>query len=336
MVAKAQQTQPSGDGSRWAEEQLQETKARLHKLENELDQVLKQIRSVDADVRTLTETVSSSGDASVAVDKLREDVRQQTDGLERQRDRHSELADHVEQTLRQGRSEAGRDRQELSTISKQIEGIDRGIQTYESRIQALEEAMRHGEEQMAGLRLFEQGLERSITELATKAGKTDEAANRIGAEATKLAGQIEKLQQQDERSQERTALLQEQVGRLLERVSNLEDIAELSKEAGDLIERGKLEREKLSQRLNVIDRIAEEATERVQAVQQATALTEQRSQNQAAALTEVATRLQELDEQTGAELRKIIKVTLTQRRRQVEALSQEIRDLSKGESKTES
>ena len=130
--------------------------------------------------------------------------------------------------------------------------------------------------------------------------------------------------------------MQEQVGRLLERVSNLEDIAELSKEVGDLIERGKFEREQLSQRLNIIDRIAEEATERVQAVQQATALTEQRSQNQAAALTEVATRLQELDEQTGAELRKIIKVTLTQRRRQVEALSQEIRDLSKGESKTES
>jgi chromosome segregation ATPase len=305
-------------------------------LENELDQVLKHIRSVDADVRTLTETLSSSGDASVAVDKLREEVRQQGDGLERQKDRHNELANHVDKTLRERRSEAGRDRQELSAISKQIEGVERGIQTYDARIQALEEAMRHDEEQIAGVRLFEQGLERSITELATKVGKTDEAANRIGEEATQLVGRIEKREQEDDRSRERTALLQEQVKRLLERVSKLEDIAELSKEVGELIERASFERDQLSQRLNIIDRIAEEATERVQVIQQAVAVTEQRSQNQAAALTEVATRLQELEEQTGAELRKIVKVTLTQRRRQVEALSQEIRELGKDEPKTES
>jgi methyl-accepting chemotaxis protein len=184
--------------------------------------------------------------------------------------------------------------------------------------------------------LFEQGLERSIRELATKAGKTDEAVARIGEAATQLAGRIEKREEEDDRSRERMALLQDQVRRLLERVGKLEDIAELSKGVGELIERASFERDQLSQRLNIIDRIAEEATERVQAIQQAVALTEQRSQNQAAALTEVATRLQELEEQTGAELRKIIKVTLTQRRRQVEALAQEIRELGKGEPKTDS
>lgn len=335
-MAKAQRNDPPSGVSQWAEEQLQETKARLHKLENELDQVLKHIWSVDADVRTLTETVSSSGDASVAVDKLREEVRQQTDGLERQRDRHSELANRIDQTLRQRQSEAGRDRQDLSAIAKQIDGVDRGVQKYDVRIQALEEALRHNEEEIAGVKLFEQGLERSNTELVMKAEKTDVAANRIGDEAVRLSGHIEKLEQEGARVQERMTLMQEQVRRLMESVAMLEDLAEFPKEVKELIERASYERDQLSQRINIIDRIAEEATESVQAIQQVVALIEQRSQNQAAELTEVATHLQELDEQTGAELRKIIKVTLTQRRRQVEALSQEIRELGKGEPKTES
>ena len=335
-MAKAQGNDPPVAASRWTEEQLQETKARLHKLENELDQVLKQIWSVDADVRTLTETVSSSRDASVAVDKLREEVREQADGLGRQKDRHNELANHINETLRQRQSEAGRDRQELSAISKQIEGVERGVQKYDARIQALEEALRHKEEEIAGVKLFEQGLERSITELVTKAEKTDQTVNRIGDEEVQLSGHLEKLEQEGAGVQERMAIMQEQVRRLLESVNKLEDIAEFPKEVRELIERASFERDQLSQRLNIIDRIAEEATERVQAIQQAVALIEQRSQHQAAELMEVGTHLQELDEQTGAELRKIIKVTLAQRRRQVEALSQEIRELGKGEPKTES
>ncbi|MFQ5472296.1 MAG: hypothetical protein ACE5FA_05350, partial [Dehalococcoidia bacterium] len=294
------------------------------------------IWSVDADVRTLTETVSSSGDASTAVDKLREELRRQADGLERQKDRHNELANHVDETLRQRRSESGRDRQDLSAISKQIEGVERSTAKYDARIQALDEAMRHNEEQIASVKLFEQGLERSITELVTKAEKADETTNRIGGETAQLFGQLEKLQQEQAQIQERMALMQEQVRRLLERVDKLDDIAEFPNEVKELIERASFERDQLSQRLNIIDRIAEEATERVQAIQQAVALIEQRSHNQAAELTEIARHLQELDEQTGAELRKIIKVTLRQRRRQVEALSQEIRELSKGEPKTQS
>ncbi|MCH8814850.1 MAG: hypothetical protein IH957_07085 [Chloroflexi bacterium] len=335
-MAKAQRNDPPAGASRWAEEQLQETKARLYKLENELDQVLKHLWAVDADVRTLTETVSASGDASVAVGKLREEVREQADGLERQKNQHTELANDINQSLRQRQSEAGRDRQELSAISKQVEGVEREVQKYGGRMQALEEVLRHSEEEIAGVKLFEQGLERSITELVTKAEKTDQAVNRIGDEAVQLSGHLEKLEQEGVLVQERMAIMQEQVRRLLESVDKLDDIAEFPKEVKELIKRASFERDQLSQRLNVIDRIAEEATENVQAIQQAVALIEQRSQNQAAELTEIARHLQELDEQTGAELRKIIKVTLTQRRRQVEALSQEIRELGKGEPKTES
>ncbi len=334
-MAKAQRTEQRESASQWSAEQLQDGKARLHKLENELDQVLKHIWSVDADVRTLTETVSSSANAAVLVEKLREDLRQLGDGLERQHDRQNELANRLEETSRQNHAEAGRDRQELSALARQAEAAERSVQQYDARIQAIEEALRHNEEGIAGAKLFEQGLERSLSDIGTKAEKNDEATNRISDETTHLAGLVEKLEQEDARVHERTALMQEQIRRLLERAEKLEDIAEFPKEAKELLERAAFERDQLSQRINIIDKLTDEATERVRTLTQAVALIEQRSHNQAAQLTEVATQLQELEEQTTAELRKIVKVTLRQRRRQVEALSQEIRELSQGEPKTE-
>jgi chromosome segregation ATPase len=333
-MVKAQRKEEPRSGH-WTEDQLQDTQARLHKLENELDQVLKHVWSVDADVRTLNETVSSSASASLAVDKLREDIRQLSDSLERQQERQNELANRIEESSRQHQAEVGRDRNELSTLAGQVDAAARSAQQYDARIQALDEALRHNENEIAGAKLFEQGLERSLGDIVSKAGKTQEATIRISDESAQLAGQLEKLEQEEARVSERMTLMQDQIKRLLERAEKLDDIAEFPKEVKELVERATFERDQLSQRINIIDKLTSEATERVQALNQAVALIDQRSHNQVAQLTEVATQLQELEELTTTELRKIIKVTLRQRRRQVESLSQEIRELSKGEPKTE-
>ena len=196
--------------------------------------------------------------------------------------------------------------------------------------------MRHNEEAIAGVKLFEQGLERSMTDIVTKVEKTGETTTRVSNEAIQLAGKLETLEQEDARVSERMALMQDQISRLLDRAEKLDDLAELPKEFKDMTERATFERDQLSQRVNIIDKLTEEATDRVRTIAQAVSIIEQRSLNQVAQLTEIMTQLQEFEEQTTAELRKIIRVTLRQRRRQVEALTQEIRELSKGEPKTES
>lgn len=327
----------SGDAAgQWLETQLQEAMARLHKLENELEQALKHVWSVDADVRTLTEAVSSSGAAAIAVDKLREDIRQLGDRMGRLQDRHNELGNRIEEALRQRQSEAGRDRQELGAVAKQLEGIVRGVEKYEARIQALEEGQRHTEDEISSVRLVDQGIERTIGEMATKAERADEAANRISEEVAKLTGYFERLEKQDARSREQLSLMGEQVKRLAEQLDQMEELKDFPKEANDLFARAAHEREQMSQRLNIADRLSTEASDLVKALKQSVALIEQRSHNQGAQLAEMSTRLQELEEQTVSELRKLMKVTLRQRRRQVEALSQEIKELTQGEPKSES
>lgn len=336
MARPQRKEQPGDEGpSQWVEDQLQEAKARLHKLENELDQALKHVWSVDADVRTLTEAVSSSGAATAAVDKLREDIRQLGDRMGRLQDRHNALGNRIDETLRQRQAEAGRDRQELSTVQKQLEAIMRGVEKYESRIQALEEGQRHTEDEISSIRLAHQGLERTIGEIVTKAERSAEAANRTNEEVARLASYLDRLEKQDAKSREQISLMTEQMKRVSEQVDQLEELKDFPKEAKDLFARAAHEREQMSQRINITDRLSTEAADLVKALQQSVALVEQRSHNQGAQLAEMATQLQDIEEQTVSELRKLMKVTLRQRRRQVEALSQEIKELTQGEPKTE-
>lgn len=334
MARTQRQEQPGGAGQ-WVEDQLQETKMRLHKLENELEQALKHVWSVDADVKTLTEAVSSSGAATIAVEKLREDLRQLSDQLGRLQDRQNELGNRIEESLRQRQAEVGRDRQDIGALAKQIDAIDRAVRKYDTRIQSLEEAIRHSEDEVSSLRLFDQGIERSLTEMATKAERSEEAGNRAAEELARLAGQVERIQQEDAKTQERIALLGEQARRLLERVDKLDDLIEFPAEVKELIQRASFEREQLSQRMNIVDRLTTEVTDHLKAMQQTVALIEQRSTNQMAQMTDVASRLQDLEEETTAALKKLVKVTLRQRRRQVEALNQEIKELTQGEPNTE-
>lgn len=336
MTSPQRQEQPDRDNAvRWVEDQLQDTRARLHKLENELDQALKHVWSVDADVRTLTETVSTSGAATVAVEKLREDIRQLTDWMGRVQDRQNEISNRIDEAARQRQSEVGRERQDVAALSKQIETIERNVVKHGTRVQSLEEAVRHTEDEISELRLTGHGLERSLAEMATKVERTEEAANRLGEETARLAAALDRQEREDARASERLALLSEQFRRFSERADKLDELADFPQEVKGLLDRATHEREQLSQRMNIVDKLSTEASDVVKALKQTVALIEQRSNNQLAQLTEMASRLQDLEEQTTADLKKIIKVTLRQRRRQIEALNQEVKELTQGEPKSE-
>ena len=57
MAVKTRDQEPEGPVE-WLENELRDTKARLHKVEGELEQALKQLWSMEAGVRRLTEASS--------------------------------------------------------------------------------------------------------------------------------------------------------------------------------------------------------------------------------------------------------------------------------------
>ncbi len=61
MAVKARDQEPESPVD-WLENELRETKARLHKVEGELDQALKQVWSLEADVRRVAEAFCFASD----------------------------------------------------------------------------------------------------------------------------------------------------------------------------------------------------------------------------------------------------------------------------------
>ncbi len=329
-MAKAQRKEEESPVT-WLEGELRETKARLHKVESELDQALKQVWSMGADVRRLSESLSVSGSSAATLSTVREELRQVHGQVSKLLDRHATLAHRTDEVVRQRQAEGGREAQDMAALTKQIDAASRGVQQFENRMQALEEVARHSEEGVAGERLVGQTLERHLEDLANRLSRTHEATLRLDQETTRAAAELERLDKVDAVIDERTSLVIEQAKRAGERIDKLERVAEFPEEARELLKRANFEREQLSLRLVAIEKIATEVSERTQEFVQGLARLDHRSQAQGAQLVELAGQLRDLSDHTRSQLKWTFQILLRQRRRQLETLSQEIKELSQGE-----
>jgi chromosome segregation ATPase len=330
VAVKARDQEPESPVE-WLETELRDTKARLHKVEGELDQALKQVWSLEADVRRVAEAFSVSGSASAALAALREDVRQLHSQMGKTQDRHSAFANRTEEMFRQRQTETGRDRQELGEVAKQASSLSKSVEHFESRIQSMEEAARRVEEGVAGGRLVDQALERQIEDLSTRTTRAHEAALRIDQDLSRLAAEVEKTAKDDDAAVERARVIQEHIRRLSERVDKLENIAAFPEEARELLQRATFEREQLAQRLLPIERLSAEVSERLHEFLQSLARLDQRTQAHGAELIDLNGQLSELAGFTRGHLKRLTQAQLRQRRRQHEALAQEIKELSQDE-----
>jgi chromosome segregation ATPase len=330
MAVKTQGQEPESPVE-WLENELRESKARLHKVEGELDQALKQVWSMEADVKRLTEAFSVSGATAATIAALREDVRHLHGQIGKIQDRQSALTNRTDEMLRQRQAETGRDRQDLGEVAKQVAALTKSIEHFESRAQALEEASRRVEETVAGGRLADQAFERHLEDLSTRTARAHEAALRIEHEVARVGSELEKVSKDDDAHSERMQLMQEHMRRLSERIDKLESIAAFPEEARELLQRATFEREQLAQRILLIERLSSEVADRLQEFLQSIARLDQRTQTQGAEIVAMAADLNELADQTKAQLKRVLQVQLRQRRRQSEALAQEIKELSQSE-----
>jgi len=330
MPVKARDQEPESPVE-WLENELRETKARLHKVEGELEQALKQVWSLETDIRRVTEAFSVSGSASAALAALREDVRQLHGQIGKTQDRQAALANRTDEMFRQKQTETGRDRQELGELAKQVAGLTKTVEHFEGRVQLLEEMARRVEEGLAGGRLADQALERQLEDLSNRTTRAHEAALRIDQDVSRLASEVDKTAKDDDAQVERFRVIQEHIRRLSERIDKLESVAAFPEEARELIQRANFEREQLVQRILLVERLSAEVTDRLHEFLQNVARLEQRTQAQGSELVDLTGRLSELSDFTRAQLKRSSQLQLRQRRRQHEALAQEIKELGQDE-----
>jgi len=232
----------------WLDEELRQAKAALHKVEHELEQALNQIWNLDSGLRKLEEGSGDSGGTAAALPGIQEEIRQLRSQADKLQDRQNALAGRSEELGRQQQADLERERQERAALLKQAEAAARSVGQFESRIQLLEESLRHVEESVAELRLSHQTLTREIEELTNRSARNLETALRLEHQAAGLAGEIEALQKRDGEIEDRVNLFEERIHRSEERVDKFEQHLSLPLDIKEQLDRGRFERQQLAER----------------------------------------------------------------------------------------
>ena len=322
---------PDSGSTEWLENEVRDTKARLHKVESELAQALKIAWSLDADVQKVVQGVAVSGSVEATLQSFREEVRELSGQLGKVQDRQGQLANRIEQVGKARKAEIGRERYDVGMIAKQVESISRSIDQFDGRMKAFEEVARHIEEEIAGSRLTAQTKERAMEDIQTKSARSHEATMRLDQEFTRFSGELQRLEASSESLADRLSLALEQLHKVMERQEQIEALAGTQEEAKEALQSAAYEREQISHRMAGLEHIATEITERTEEFIKGLARLDQRSQNQASEMMAMAARLEDLTEQTKLALKKVYQTFLRQRRRASESLNQEIKELTHGE-----
>jgi len=315
----------------WLDEELRQAKAALHKVEHELEQALNQIWNLDSGLRKLEESGGGGGGLSAALPGIQEEIRQLRSQADKLQERQNSLAGRSEEIGRQQQADLERERQERAALLKQAEAAARSVGQFESRIQLLEESLRHVDESVAELRLSHQTLAREIEELTNRAARNLEAALRLEHQIDSVAGEIEALHKRDGELEERLNLFEERVRRGEERTDKFEGYLNLPLEIKEQLDRGRFERQQLTERLGKLETSAGDLAERTAEFVQSLARLDQRTQGQAGRMMEIAQDLQQQRETVFDQIKKLVRTMERQRRRQAEALAQEIKELGRSE-----
>lgn len=331
MVKQRSRSESTPGTAEWIDSELREAKARLHKIESDLAQALKQSFGIEAEVRKLMEAMAVSGSVEATLQAFREEVRQLRGQVGKVEDRHSTMSGRIESVINQRQSESSRGQQDLALVTKQMEAANRVIEQFDARVKALEEIARHVEEEVAATRLQNAALDRMMEDTNSRTARTLEATLRLDQEFARFGGQIEKLDKSDESLSERMAAMMEQVRRSTERLDKLETLTTFAEETAEVLQKAAFDREQLTSRVAHVEHLIGEIATSSEEFTLALGRLDQRSQTQLSELNALAARLQDLTDQTKAGLKKVYQVLLRQRRRKSEALNQEIKELTAGE-----
>lgn len=327
MASPRSKTDSVEQNLQWLEEELERTKAQLHKSQSQMDQAVAQVRDMAAAVRRVEDNVGGFAGAASSVTAMQNDMRELKESISRLHDRQTEIATRTEDSIRQRQTDAEQGHNQRTAVGKQLEALDKLAATYDNRLHALDAAVRHLDDEANSLRQLQQSVARQSDEAGLKVGRQQDSLNRLATATERVAADIEGLHKQDDGLAERLRVQQEMIRRSEERVEQVARHLDMLQTLTEQQERMRIEVERQSERLAAVERTLEENTQHLTNVMQGMALLDQRVQTQSGRLLTVSQEMEIHRDQVKEQLTRMIRTLERQRRRQIEAMTQEIKEI---------
>lgn len=327
----AEQVSPtlSGNPTGWVQDQVYQLKGQASQLQEQLAQLQGMVSDLTEQLRKVEATLGVTTQHASQAPHLQDELNQAAALIQQLQDEQAEMRERVAALSRRREEETEREQDSWIDLARRVEQIEREVAGWRDRQTGVEEVGRRFQEGLSLVKSQQQQTEQRLETAETRAARSLEGANRAEHTLTQVEATILAMQREDEAIGERARVAGE-VAHRLESVLNL-NVNELQRLEllGERVELHRAERQRLEDRAARLEKLTEEMRARLdQSEHLQTRLTGQQFGHQ--------TRLEALQEQLAEQkqlvIEQLLKFSGTQerlRRRQIEELEHEIREMKK-------
>ncbi len=323
------QVEALANAMRLLDEQLRDQKAIVGRLEvqeerlnGQFDTILGRLEALTTGHETLSAHVKIGSESQDLIHLLNDQVAALID---RQRIVEARVEDFHKQRL----STLERERVERDGALRRLEASEKTTANWQARITVIEEIARRMQESTA---LVGQKLERidtAIESLTGRGGRNLEAAKRLETELRQVGALVDTLQRQDDTVLERVQLLNEVVRRVEDRIALLSSQEARYQEILDKIELQRVERLRIEEALSRVERVADEQAASIANLQHQAATIEGRSRGLIERMEHLGEEIEHFSELITGQIQRFTQVQERHKRRQIQDIETEIRDLKR-------
>ena len=311
----------------WLQDQFHLLKAQIGKVQHQIDQTQAMALDVSEKLRQQETAVAEVSSQTSAIAPFQDELRQFRDVLARLQEQQVQLRSQLEDTIRQRMTEAERDRVELSDQRRRLEDLERNVEGWLDRQSGVEDTARRYQEGIALANVRAENIDQRLEALEGRASRNLEATNRIDQEISRIDAAIQGHDREDELQSERARVALEAARRVEALVeSEKRDLLALGQlsERMDLL---KVERQRLEERLAQAEEEMNEFRGLLGRQEQLVSVLDGRTQGYLGRLEALREEILRHREQTIDHLLKLSSGQERLKRRQIEELEREIREL---------
>ena len=331
MTSEQDQDISEAEDVRRLEGDLEMGRAEIRLLESRLEETNNFLAAVSDGLRKSEEVLASLTAQTAGLPAMREELRQVKMHFGKSSAQQGVVQESAEKPEASRRADLGREREGWAALSKRLEMMDSLVDQYESRLQGIESSTRHLGREYAGLRKGHEGLEQEFHHMRDKVESSLESAKRIEQEQGSLAEALGALRSRLGETSRDVQVAQEVLRRVEGRVDSMERQLPKLEEIREFQEASRFEWEKISERLTRVEDSVAETTNRTREFGSLLMEFQRRSQTEA---SDVASLLEEARghrQEVTEHLRRLSLLMQRQRRRRVQTLGQEIKEIKQGD-----
>jgi chromosome segregation ATPase len=329
MLDELAEPRPAQNMVDWLHSELQAVK----QLTGHLSQQTEQLRSAFFELGDQNESSDGRFDtievALQSIPQLFDEVGQIRDEVVHLREEQVTLRSLLDEIARGWVGEFERDRRERTELYRRIEAVQREVEGITNRQNHVEEATRHAHEGVAETHHEIETTQRSIEAMERRVDRSIEAANRIDSTAALFAAAIDSLKNQDDVLTERVRLAGDVARRVEEELTAVKQEHGLYHVILDKIELQRAERVRVDDRLAELDAGVDEMRGRFESLIQALTALDGRTHGHGERLNLVQNDMEVVRVQIMEQLQKMADLQERLRRKRLEELDREVKELKR-------